>query len=113
MKEAAKFLKSGIHEFELESEISHEFYKQRSRNHAFQPIMASGKNACVLHYITNNEICKNGDTILMDFGAEYGNYKADMTRVLPINGKFTERQAEVYQSVLDVMVCHKKANGGG
>ena len=87
---AAKFLKAGTYEFELEAEISHEFYKQRSRNHAFQPIMASGKNACVLHYQSNNEICKYGDTILMDFGAEYGNYKADMTRVLPVNGKFTK-----------------------
>ena len=105
---AAKFLKAGIYEFELEAEISHEFYKRRSRNHAFQPIMASCKNACVLHYISNNEICKSGDTILMDFGAEYGNYKADMTRVLPVNGKFTERQAEVYQSVLDVMHAIKK-----
>jgi len=105
---AAKFLKAGIYEFELEAEISHEFYKRRSRNHAFQPIMASGKNACYLHYITNNEICKNGDMILMDFGAEYGNYKADMTRVLPVNGKFTERQAEVYQSVLYVMQAIKK-----
>ncbi|MCP9762041.1 aminopeptidase P family protein [Lacihabitans soyangensis] len=104
----AKFLKSGIFEFELEAEISHEFFKRRSRNHAFQAIMASGKNACVLHYITNNEICKNGDLILMDFGAEYGNYKADMTRTLPINGKFSERQAEVYQSVLDVMQAIKK-----
>jgi Xaa-Pro aminopeptidase len=105
---AAKFLKNGIYEFELESEISYEFYKLRSRNHAFQPIMASGKNACVLHYITNNEICIDGDLILMDFGAEYGNYKADMTRTLPINGKFSDRQAEVYQSVLDVMHAIKK-----
>jgi Xaa-Pro aminopeptidase len=105
---AAKFLNPGIYEFELEAEISHEFHKRRSRNHAFQPIMASGKNACVLHYITNNEILKNGDMILMDFGAEYGNYKADMTRVLPVNGKFTERQAEVYQSVLEVMHAIKK-----
>jgi Xaa-Pro aminopeptidase len=105
---AAKFLKVGIYEFELEAEISHEFYKRRSRNHAFQPIMASGKNACVLHYITNNEICNKNEMVLMDFGAEYGNYKADMTRTLPINGKFSERQAEVYQSVLYVMQAIKK-----
>lgn len=105
---AAKFLKVGIYEFELEAEISHEFYKKRSRNHAFQPIMASGKNACVLHYITNNEICNKNEMVLMDFGAEYGNYKADMTRTLPINGKFSERQAEVYQSVLYVMQAIKK-----
>ncbi len=105
---AAKFLKVGIYEFELEAEISHEFHKKRSRNHAFQPIMASGKNACVLHYITNNEICNNDEMVLMDFGAEYGNYKADMTRTLPINGKFSDRQAEVYQSVLYVMQAIKK-----
>jgi Xaa-Pro aminopeptidase len=99
----AKFLKTGIYEFELEAEISHTFSKNRSRNHAFLPIMASGKNACVLHYISNNDICQKNDLILMDFGAEYGNYKADMTRTLPISWKFSPRQAEVYQSVLDVM----------
>ena len=100
---AAKFLNPGIFEFELEAEISHEFSRKRSRMHAFQPIMASGKNACVLHYITNNDLCKSRDLVLMDFGAEYGNYKADMTRVLPVSGKFSDRQAAVYQSVLDVM----------
>ena len=105
---AAKFLNSGIFEFELEAEISHEFSRKRSRMHAFQPIMASGKNACVLHYITNNDLCKSGDLVLMDFGAEYGNYKADMTRVLPVNRKYSDKQAAVYQSVLDVMKAIKK-----
>ena len=100
---AVKFLKPGKMEFEIEAELSHEFLLNRSRNHAFQPIMASGKNACVLHYISNNDTCKNGDLILMDFGAEYGNYKADMTRTIPINGKFTDRQREVYTSVLNVL----------
>lgn len=100
---AAKILKPGKMEFEIEAELGHEFMLNRSRNHAFQPIIASGKNACVLHYISNNDTCKNGDLILMDFGAEYGNYKADMTRTLPINGKFTERQKAVYSSVLNVL----------
>lgn len=100
---AAKAIKIGMFEFELESEISYEFHKRRSRYHAFQPIMASGKNACVLHYVSNNDICKNNEIVLMDFGAEYGNYKADMTRTLPINGIFSERQTQVYQSVLDVL----------
>ncbi|MCP9769232.1 M24 family metallopeptidase, partial [Lacihabitans sp. LS3-19] len=104
---AAKNLKPEMYEFELEAEISYEFQRRRSRMHAFQPIMASGKNACALHYITNNDICKSGEIVLMDFGAEYGNYKADMTRVLPINGKFTDRQAEVYTSVFDVMKAIK------
>jgi Xaa-Pro aminopeptidase len=100
---AAKFIKAGKFEFEIEAEISHEFTINRSRSHAFNPIMASGKNACVLHYETNNNQCQDGDLILMDFGAEYANYKADMSRTLPVNGKFTARQKEVYESVLFVM----------
>ncbi|KPM49363.1 aminopeptidase P N-terminal domain-containing protein [Jiulongibacter sediminis] len=91
-----------IHEFELEAHLTHEFLINRSRGHAFPPIMASGKNACVLHYVTNNEVCKDGDLILMDFGAEYANYNADITRCLPVNGKFTERQKLVYKAVLNV-----------
>jgi Xaa-Pro aminopeptidase len=104
---AARNLKPEMFEFELEAEITYEFQRRRSRMHAFQPIMAAGKNACILHYISNNELCKNGEMVLMDFGAEYGNYKADMTRVLPVNGKFTDRQAEIYTSVLDVMKAIK------
>jgi Xaa-Pro aminopeptidase len=100
---AAKFITPGKFEFEIEAEISHEFTINRSRNHAFNPIMASGKNACVLHYETNNNQCQDGDLILMDFGAEYANYKADMSRTLPVNGKFTARQKQVYESVLYVM----------
>lgn len=100
---AARFLEPGKYEFEVEAEITHEFMMNRSRFHAFQPIVASGANACVLHYIDNHKRCEDGELVLIDFGAEYGNYKADMTRVLPVNGKFTDRQAEVYSSVLHVM----------
>lgn len=100
---AARFLEPGKYEFEVEAEITHEFMINRSRFHAFQPIVASGANACVLHYVDNHKRCEAGELVLIDFGAEYGNYKADMTRVLPVSGKFTDRQAEVYSSVLQVM----------
>ncbi len=104
----AKFLKPNVAEFELEAELTHEFLKNRSRGHAFAPILASGESACVLHYITNNNECKGDEVILMDFGAEYANYNADITRCLPVNGRFTTRQKEVYQSVLNVMKAAKK-----
>jgi Xaa-Pro aminopeptidase len=100
LKRAASFLKPGVFEFEVEAEITHEFLRRRSRFHAFPPIVASGANACVLHYVGNHAQCKDGDLLLLDFGAEYGNYRADMTRVLPVNGKFSARQAEVYSAVL-------------
>ena len=100
---AARFLEPGRYEYEVEAEISHEFAMNRSRGHAFLPIVASGPESCVLHYVDNNRQCRDGELLLLDFGAEYGNYKADMTRVLPVNGKFTDRQAEVYSSVLHVM----------
>jgi Xaa-Pro aminopeptidase len=100
---AAKNIKAGIFEFELEAELSYEFIRNGSRYHAFAPIIASGKNACVLHYIQNDSKLNSGDTVLMDFGAEYANYKADVTRVLPINGKFSKRQSEVYNAVLSVL----------
>lgn len=99
----AKYLKPNIQEFELEAELTHELLMNRSRGHAFAPIMASGKNACVLHYVTNNNTCKDGELILMDFGAEYANYNADITRCLPVNGKFTDRQKQVYEAVLRIM----------
>ncbi|MFD2521221.1 aminopeptidase P N-terminal domain-containing protein [Emticicia soli] len=102
-KRMAKFLKPNVREYELEAELTHEFLMNRSRGHAFHPIMASGASACVMHYITNNNICKDGEVILLDFGAEYANYNADVTRCLPVNGKFTPRQREVYQAVLRIM----------
>lgn len=97
-------VKPGIKEFELEAEFLHEFIRQGSRGFAYEPIIASGKNACVLHYIQNDQICQDGDLILFDVGAEYGNYNADMTRTIPVNGKFTKRQREVYEGVLRVML---------
>lgn len=97
-----KFVKPGVMEYEIEAEYIHEFIRNRSRGFAYTPIVASGFNACVLHYITNNEECKDGDVLLMDVGAEYANYNADMTRSIPVNGKFTERQRNVYNAVLRV-----------
>jgi Xaa-Pro aminopeptidase len=96
------FIKPGVYEFEIEAEMIHEFVSNRSRRFAFQPIIASGYNACVLHYIENKDKCKDGELVLMDFGAEYGNYNADLTRCVPVNGRFTKRQKEVYNSVLRV-----------
>jgi Xaa-Pro aminopeptidase len=96
------FLKPGVWEYEVEAEIIHEFIRNRSKGFAYTPIIASGKNACVLHYIENNMLCKDGDVALMDFGAEYANYSSDLTRSFPVNGKFTERQKAVYNSVLHV-----------
>ena len=97
-----RFVKPNVWEYEVEAEITHEFIRNGSEGHAYDPIVASGKNACVLHYITNNDVCRDGDTILFDFGASYGNYAADMSRVIPVNGQFTDRQREVYNSVLSV-----------
>ncbi len=92
----------GVWEYEIEAEYIHEFVRNRSRGFAYDPIIASGANACVLHYITNNEQCKDGDLLLMDVGAEYANYNADMTRTIPVNGRFTQRQRAVYDAVLHV-----------
>ncbi len=97
-----KFISNGKMEFEIEAELMHEFLINRSKGFAYTPIIASGKSACVLHYIENNMACKDGDVILMDFGAEYANYSSDLTRCVPVNGKFTKRQKEVYNAVLNV-----------
>ena len=96
------FIKPGVMEYQIEAEIIHEFLRHNVRNVAYQSIIASGKNACVLHYINNNSVCKEGDLVLMDFGAEYLNYAADLTRTVPVSGKFTDFQKDVYQAVLDV-----------
>ncbi len=98
-----KFIKPGVAEYEIEAEIIHEFIRQRATGHAYHPIIASGKNAVVLHYNDNNEICRDGDVILFDFGAEYANYNADLSRSVPVNGRFTPRQRQVYNAVLRVM----------
>ncbi|MDC1352782.1 aminopeptidase P N-terminal domain-containing protein, partial [Flavobacteriales bacterium] len=85
------FIKAGVMEYNIEAELMHEFLNNRSKGFAYTPIIGSGYNACVLHYIENNVECKDGEVILMDFGAEYANYASDMTRCVPVNGKFTER----------------------
>jgi Xaa-Pro aminopeptidase len=97
-----RFVKPGIKEYEIEAEFMHEFLKNGSRGFAYEPIIASGADSCVLHYIQNDKVCKSGDVLLLDVGAEYANYNADMTRTIPVNGRFTKRQKEVYNAVLRV-----------
>ncbi|HPW97049.1 MAG TPA: aminopeptidase P family protein [Flavobacterium sp.] len=96
------FVKPNVMEFEIEAEFMHEFLRNRSKGFAYTPIIASGNNANVLHYIENNQQCNSGDLILLDVGAEYANYSSDMTRMIPVSGKFTNRQKEVYNAVLRV-----------
>ncbi len=93
------FIKPGVMEYQIEAELMHEFLNNRSQGFAYTPIIGSGASACVLHYIENNQECKNGDVILMDFGAEYANYASDLTRSVPVNGRFTKRQRDVYDAV--------------
>ena len=95
-----KFMRPGVFEYEVEAEIQHSFLSQRASGPAYGSILASGENACTLHYVANNEECKDGDLVLMDFGAEYGGYNADLTRTIPVNGKFTKRQKQVYNACL-------------
>lgn len=98
-----RFTKPGVMEYEIEAELTHEFLRNRSRGHAYEPIIASGASACVLHYVANDKACKDGDLLLLDFGAEYANYASDLTRCIPVNGRFSKRQKEVYNAVLRVM----------
>ncbi len=98
-----KFVKPGVQEYEVEAEIIHEFIRNRATGHGYTPIIGSGKNACVLHYIENNQTCQAGDVLLMDFGCEYANYNADLTRSIPVSGRFTPRQRAVYDAVLRVL----------
>ncbi len=98
-----QFIKPGIAEYEIEAEYAHEFIRNGAGFAGYQPIIASGANTCVLHYITNNQVCRDGDLLLMDVGAGYANYHADMTRTIPVNGRFTKRQKDVYKAVLRVM----------
>jgi Xaa-Pro aminopeptidase len=97
-----KFVKPGITEYEAEAELAHEFLRRRAR-FAYNPIIASGKNTCVLHYNQNDQVCKTGDLLLLDVGACYANYNADLTRTIPVSGRFTRRQKAVYNAVLRVM----------
>ena len=96
------FIQPDVMEYEIEAEFIHEFKRNRSDGFAYTPIIGSGANACVLHYVENNQVCKAGDVILLDVGAEYANYASDMTRCVPVSGKFTERQKQVYNAVLRV-----------
>ena len=96
-------LRPGIYEYEIGAEILHEFLMNRATGFAYDPIIASGSNACILHYGLNNSVCKDGDVVLMDFGAEYANYASDLTRCFPVSGVFSKRQKDVYNSVLRVM----------
>lgn len=97
------FVKPRIMEYDVEAGIIHEFIRNRATGHAYSPIIASGKNACALHYVDNSKMMRDGEMLLMDFGAEYANYAADMTRTIPVNGKFTKRQRDIYNAVLRVM----------
>lgn len=97
------FTEPGVTEYEIEAEFIHEFTRNRAQGFAYTPIIASGANACVLHYIDNSLPCQDGDMLLLDVGASYANYNADMTRTIPVNGKFTPRQKQVYQSVHAVL----------
>jgi len=94
------FVKPGVWEYEIEAEFSHEFLRNKSKKFAYSPIIASGINSNILHYIKNNNQCREGDVLLLDVGAEYANYSSDMTRTIPVSGKFTKRQKAVYNSVL-------------
>jgi Xaa-Pro aminopeptidase len=96
------FIRPGVWEYEIEAEIWHEFLRARSRGPAFQTIVASGADSCTLHYVKNDKQCKDGDLVLIDFGAEYANYAGDLTRTVPVNGRFTPRQRVVYEAVLRV-----------
>jgi len=97
-----QFIKPGVWEYEIEAEIVHSFLSQRATGEGYNSIIASGDNARVLHYVFNNNQTKDGELILMDFGAEYGGYNADLTRTIPVNGKFTVRQKQVYNTCLAV-----------
>ncbi|SHM58415.1 aminopeptidase P family protein [Flavobacterium saccharophilum] len=99
-KSLLKAVKPDVKEYELEAELAYQYIKNGGNRHAFKPIIASGKNACALHYNTNDSVCKEGEMILIDFGVCYANYNSDTTRCVPVNGKFSARQKEVYESVL-------------
>ena len=101
--EILKIIKPGIYEYEIEAEIWKQFLTRRATKPAYQSIVATGKNACTLHYVKNNSQLKDGEMLLMDFGAEYGNYSADLSRTIPVNGKFTKKQAKYYDIVLKTL----------
>lgn len=103
-----QFVKPGVREYAIEAEFAHEFIRNGSRGFAYEPIIASGANSCVLHYIVNDQVCRDGDVLLLDVGAEYANYNADLTRTIPVNGRFSPRQKEVYNAVRRVQKAAMK-----
>ena len=107
-RELLRFIRPGVGEWQIEGFLANEFISRGPRKFSFLPIIASGKDTCVLHYIQNDKRCEDGDLVLMDIGTEYGNYNSDMTRTVPVNGKFTPRQRAVYESVLNMMTYAKK-----
>jgi Xaa-Pro aminopeptidase len=107
-RRVCRFVKPGVNEMELEAEFSHEFIR-RGGNFAYSPIIASGANACILHYVENSNACKKGELLLMDVAAGYANYNADITRTIPVSGKFTRRQRQVYNAVLRVLRASSEA----
>lgn len=106
---AMQFCRPGLHEFELEAEITHEFQRNGARHHAYTPIVGAGANSCILHYVANNRLIKNGDLVLIDAGCEYGNYASDVTRTFPANGRFTPEQKAIYEIVLAAQLAGIKA----
>ncbi len=102
------FTKPGVKEYEIEAEVTHEFIRSGCSGHAYDPILASGKNNCVLHYIRNDQVCQDGDLLLMDFGAEYSNYAADLSRTIPVNGRYSQRQRQVYDGVLKIFYAARQ-----
>jgi Xaa-Pro aminopeptidase len=96
------FIEPGVGEWDIEAELLHEFVRRRSRGFAYIPIIGSGKNACVLHYMENDQICRDGEMVLLDVAAEYAGWNSDLTRTVPVNGRFTKLQREVYDAVLRV-----------
>jgi Xaa-Pro aminopeptidase len=96
------FVKPGVGEWEVEAELLHEFVRRGSRGFAYGPIIGSGKNACVLHYVENDKVCQDGEMLLLDVAAEYAGWASDLTRTIPVNGRFSPRQRDVYNAVLSV-----------
>lgn len=109
---ALKFVKPGVNEMEVEAEFAHEYIRQGAR-FAYSPIIASGANSCVLHYLSNDQVCRKGDVLLLDVAASYANYNSDLTRTIPVSGRFTRRQKQVYQAVLRVLRAMIKATVAG
>ncbi len=107
-RRVCRFVKPGVNETEVEAEFAHEFIR-RGGQFAYNPIIASGKNACVLHYLENDQPCRKGELLLLDVAASYANYNADLTRTIPVSGKFTRRQKQVYNAVLRVLRAVSKA----